>query len=146
MSCLQEKVTETKVEEEESPVPSPLPKVEMLPPETADKRFAMFFHIDVYSRVCVSISISLLTLQLDVLRQKCCQGSFVMVHGSPNLESTFTRSEIFSYSDLCLLETCKISINASDAPSILQTHFFVPNTQRVRHEVMYPQLVTVNGL
>lgn len=52
MSCLQEKVTETKVEEEEeSPVPSPLPKVEMLPPETADKRFAMF-SIPVCNLVC----------------------------------------------------------------------------------------------
>jgi hypothetical protein len=29
-------------EEEESSVPSPLPKVEMLRPKTTDKRFAMF--------------------------------------------------------------------------------------------------------
>lgn len=37
-----EKVTETVAdEEEESPLPSPLPNVEMLPPETADKRYAL---------------------------------------------------------------------------------------------------------
>lgn len=51
MSCLQETVAETKVDEEESPVPSPLPNVEMLPPETADKRLAMLL-IPVCTLLC----------------------------------------------------------------------------------------------
>jgi len=44
LSCWQDKVAESKVEEEEeeSRVVSPLPKVEMLPPETADKRSVKF--------------------------------------------------------------------------------------------------------
>ncbi|KAG0605000.1 hypothetical protein M758_9G024800 [Ceratodon purpureus] len=36
-----EKDIEAELEEEESPLPSPLPDVEMLPPDTADKRYAL---------------------------------------------------------------------------------------------------------